>query len=446
MKIFRTLRQRILVSSIIIIAIFLALSALAVMEVYNKQLRHKVYLRLDSMMLDLVSAVDIKSSRDINVNFKRMDDRLTRANTGFYAVIEKENKILWRSPSTPEFFDYKINATDGVEINKAITSSNQNLYALIHGIFFRDITGKKTDYTFIVAEPYSVYQGEVLLFRNNLFLGLGLVTLFVLFLQYFVLKIGLIPLNKIVEEVQDIKNTKRDYLSSDYPEELQKHADLINALLEQERGNKIRYKNSLGDLAHSLKTPLAIIKNTISDLGKGENIKIISDQVLDLSKLIEYHLKRAAQANKNIFKKPIRINKEAEKVINALIKVYNKKNIYCEYDIDKNIKFYGDKDDFVEVLGNLLDNAYKWAEGTIFVNVVNSSDNSKIIIEIADDGPGIPKTLVANILERGARHDKNVAGHGIGMAIVKDIVNSYHGEIEISSSLELGGARIVVVL
>ena len=176
----------------------------------------------------------------------------------------------------------------------------------------------------------------------------------------------------------------------------------------------------------------------------------IDEQLKRMNDLVGYQLSRAASGGHKLFAAPLAIESNAEEIVRGLEKVYAAKGVLCEFEIDPAARFYGEKGDLQELLGNLLENAFKWAKSRVLLtasagaSMPNRRPGLQLVIE--DDGPGIPAEKIALVLQRGVRGDERVQGHGIGLAIVQDIVRSYRGELHVGDSEELGGARFEVKL
>ena len=254
------------------------------------------------------------------------------------------------------------------------------------------------------------------------------------------------PLRKIANEVSEIDQGQRDLLSADYPSELQGVTNNTNSLIKAERSRMERYQNTLGNLAHSLKTPLAVIQTTTES--KNANKEVILNQVKVMNDIVGYQLKRAATVGQvTLGREAVNVLNLSEDIIAALKKVYADKNISFENTMKADVLFYGDKGDLTEVLGNLLDNASKWSKSIVKLSAISLAQNEqrsglKIVIE--DDGKGVNDSQKSNIMQRGKRADENTPGHGIGLSVVKEITQSYQGELQICDSY-LGGAKFTAL-
>jgi two-component system sensor histidine kinase PhoQ len=221
--------------------------------------------------------------------------------------------------------------------------------------------------------------------------------------------------------------------------------------VDSERENLERQRNTLADLAHSLKTPLAVLRTRLDSGADGEDLREeLGNQLRRMNDLVGYQLTRAASGGHKLFAAPVAIEPHAEQIVRGLEKIYAAKGVICEFEIDPDARFHGEPGDLQELLGNLLENAFKWAHSRVLLTIRSgaTAPNRRpgLLIAVDDDGPGIRPEQVAVVLQRGVRGDERVQGHGIGLAIVQDIVRSYRGELEVVTSPELGGARFEVQL
>ncbi len=201
----------------------------------------------------------------------------------------------------------------------------------------------------------------------------------------------------------------------------------------------------------SLKTPVAVLRSRLEAAGDEAALRAEVDaQVRRMNDLVSYQLARAARSGHQLFAAPVEIEPQAEQIVVGLEKVYASKGVLCEFEIAPEARFHGETGDLQELLGNLLENAFKWAKARVLLTVaegeqvVGRRPGLRIVVE--DDGPGIADERIGYVLQRGVRGDERVQGHGIGLSIVQDIIKSYRGELRVGRSQELGGARFEVEL
>ena len=274
-------------------------------------------------------------------------------------------------------------------------------------------------------------------FRNTLWTWLFVLMVVFVFIQIIGLFWTLKPLNKLTHELEQIEKGQKKALDANYPLELHQVTQQVNTLLVTEENQRKRYRNALADLAHSLKTPLAVMHSQ-TDVSSSA-----SQQLQRIDQIIEHQLKRAQTAGQFSWHLGVQILPVVEKLIKTLAKIYQENNLSFAVEVEKKAIFKGDEADLMEILGNILDNACKAAKHNIAIKAVYT--NQKLTIEISDDGKGIDESQQAVILSRGGRADTYQAGHGIGLAIVNDLVKSYQGQLCISNSHILSGATFILM-
>jgi two-component system sensor histidine kinase PhoQ len=264
-----------------------------------------------------------------------------------------------------------------------------------------------------------------------------------------ILRWGLAPLRRVINDLQAIESGRQTQLEGAYPKELKGLTDNLNKLINNERDHLARYRNTLGNLAHSLKTPLAVLRGEVENSSENDLSKrTMSEQVNRMSQIVEYQLQRAATSGRSAITARVKTLDVVSKIINALNKVYADKNIIVDMQVDESSRFQGDEGDLMEMLGNLLDNAYKCCKNQVRISSKatgaskpGSSPDFELFVE--DDGPGMHEDQIEKLLERGVRGDLDTKGHGIGLAMVNDIIEIYSGTLSIDKS-DLGGSRIKV--
>jgi two-component system sensor histidine kinase PhoQ len=279
------------------------------------------------------------------------------------------------------------------------------------------------------------------------FLGLLLLLLGSLAL---LLRWALRPVRQVEREISEVESGARSTLSTDQPRELRGIAANMNALLVSERRRVERYRNTLGNLAHSLKTPLAVIRSTLAaETEAMRRSALINQQIDRMDAIVQHQLTRAAASGGAVVgQAAVELGPLLAELRTAMTKVYGHKDLLIEVASTGDARFAGDRGDLFELLGNLLDNACKWCRGRVRVSTsraFDASGRSRLRVTVEDDGAGVAPDDRQRILERGARADEQVDGQGLGLAMVRDIVELYDGSLEIGDSA-LGGARIEVAL
>ncbi len=257
------------------------------------------------------------------------------------------------------------------------------------------------------------------------------------------------PIESLAKEVRELEDHHREMLNPVTTRELTSLVRNLNRLLKSERERYDKYRTTLTDLTHSLKTPLAVLQSTLRSLRSArlsvdEAEPVMLEQISRISQQIGYYLHRASmRAGSGLLSRELHpVAPLLDNLTSALNKVYQRKGVSISLDISPEISFIGEKNDFMEVMGNLLDNACKYC--LEFVEVSARQDEEQLHIFVEDDGPGIPKGKRDQVFDRGQRADTLRPGQGVGLSVARDIVEQYDGRIETGDSL-LGGARMEAI-
>ena len=304
--------------------------------------------------------------------------------------------------------------------------------------------GELRPFVFSVAESLDSFNAQVAGFRGQLFGWFAAVAAIMLLAIWLVLRGLLRPLRQIETEIVEIEEGARRTLSGDFPNELTGVARNLNLLIDSERARSDRYRHTLDNLAHSLKTPLAAMRSLAGELGAADGSRV-NGQIARMDEIVRYQLRKPQQtAGDALLLTPVDIREETERLVESLGKVHREKAPTISVSIDEQASFRGDGGDFLEMAGNLIDNACKWCEARVRVGI-KPAGTGGMVLSVADDGPGVPEEAREALLQRGMRLDENTPGHGIGLAIVKDIAESYGGHLALQSA-DLGGAQFTITI
>jgi two-component system sensor histidine kinase PhoQ len=263
--------------------------------------------------------------------------------------------------------------------------------------------------------------------------------------MYLVTRWSLRPLQMIGLEVQAIEDHRQAGFEQEYPSEIAPLTENLNILLKREQYQRQRYRNAMDDLAHSLKTPLAVLTG-IGDQARldAAQIETLREQTERMNQIVSYQLQKAGNLSDVSISKPIDLVVIIEKLLSALEKVYQEKAIRVQRSLPDSMALRMDEGDCLEVVGNLLDNAFKYGRQQVFVSAAVDDDRRTLQLIIEDDGDGLEQRQIEQILNRGTRLDEATEGQGIGLAVVADIVESYNIELNFSRG-EAGGLRVSLV-
>ena len=452
-----SLQARSLAAASTVLAAFLALAFFALDNAFYSAARSALHERLQGYMYAYLAAADTSRSGALIPPEVGPDPRFDRPTaSGLYAAILGDrfagSKLQqWRSPSAIDRelpFDEPLPRGES-RFSGPLPSTVGELYVLAQGVDW--LTEGKTELhlTIYVAEDSGALDQQVVAFRRTLLFWLGVLGTALLLLLLLVQRWSLAPLRRVAIDLAEVERGGQERLGSAYPRELSGLTTSIDNFIEGERERLKRYRNTLSDLAHSLKTPLAVMRSQLENDGDGRTLRwTVLEQVGRMDEIVAYQLSRAATSGHQTFATPLPIDACAEEIVRSLEKVYAAKGVLCEFELDAAARFHGDQGDLMELLGNLLENAFKWARRRVVLSAapVAGGQRPGLALHIEDDGPGIPTDQVEHLLQRGVRGDERVQGHGIGLSIVQDIVRAYRGELQVDRSPLLGGARFTVTL
>lgn len=295
--------------------------------------------------------------------------------------------------------------------------------------------------TFQAARTRAALDAEIARFTRLLAIALGTLALGLVIAVWLQVGYGLQPLRRLAEQLRAVRTGREERLHGDHPLEVQPLVAELDAVLAHNRRLVERARSSAADLAHALKTPLSVMNAELHAPGTDWRA-VLARELGRTRALIDRHLGRAATAGGGRARRT-EVAPIAGDLLAAMRRVHAERGIVFDADVSAGAAFAGEREDLEEMLGNLLDNAGKWARGR--VRLAAASDGAVLRIDIDDDGPGLPAELRAGAAERGRRFDEMTPGSGLGLAIVGDIVDSYEGRIELGES-PLGGLRVTLSL
>jgi two-component system sensor histidine kinase PhoQ len=408
-----SLHSRLLLAASLVLAGFLGATGLALDKAFRVSAEAAMQDRLQSHVYALLAAADEDTAGRMIPATELPEPRFSNPDSGLYAVISRhDGEPLWLSGSlTGRDLDLKEQQQPGERRFNRLARSGMQLYTLAFGVAWEDYAGTESLYTFTVAEDTTVFQAEIDSFRSTLWRWLGGMALVLLLAQGFILRWGLRPLRTVTDDLQQI------------------HSKAV----------QVRYRNSLDDLAHSLKTPLAILQSG----DPKDSQELVREQVERMDEIISHQLQRAAVSGRNTLAKPVPVGRVVERLVRSLDKVYREKQVTVDLQLDPSATFTGDEADLTEILGNLLENAYKYCNHAVRVSVSRDQHAEGVEISIEDDGPGIAAEQVDTLLQRGKRMDESIPGQGLGLSMANEIITVYGGQLVFAAS-PLGGTLLRV--
>lgn len=435
-----SLRARLLMVSVAVLLGFVVLTGAALDRAFRQSADAAQAQRLEALLYLLMGAVEVGPAGQLLVPEILPEARLAVPSSGLYAAVTNLDRgQRWQSASTLGV-DVPLDArlAPGERRSEIRQGGDGKAYRVVSQDVRWAIGSSQPLLAFSVAAPLAARDVEVGAYRRSLWSALAVMAALLLLALVLVQHWGLRPLRQMAKRLAAMEAGEARELIGRYPVELAPVVDNLNRLLARERTQLERYRAALGDLAHSLKTPLAVLRGARAD---DRMEAVVEEQVGRMDQIVQYQLQRASTAGASQSAPPLSLAPLAARLLATMAKVHAGRQLRLENGIDGALQARLDEGDAMELLGNLLDNACKWANTWVRVDAGRYEGGLRLVVE--DDGPGIDEP--ERLLARGQRGDEAVPGHGIGLAIVRDIALAYRGDVRIERGAA-GGARLVVWL
>jgi two-component system sensor histidine kinase PhoQ len=442
-----SLKVRLLLSTLVMTVVMLPIIGFTLTQAFEQQLNLAMKNELNAYSYSIFTVAEVEN-KELLMPELLLENQFNISKSGLYALISPlpadkqltDNHIepLWQSMSLITLS--LPSSLPSPNVGQTLLSKI-NLEGTIHVLYsfsasFSD-NGQAFDITLHLIKDQQTFLIALNDFKHKLWTWLLALMVVFIVVQIVWLLWTLKPLTVLSKELEHIEKGQKKTLDAQYPIELKQVTQQLNSLLVTEENQRKRYRNALSDLAHSLKNPLAVIQSQ-TDISASS-----SEQLQLINQIVEHQLKRAQSAGQSSWHIGVQVYQVVDKLISTLAKIYRDKDLSFAVNVEPNAIFKGDEADLMEILGNVLDNACKAAKQQVSINIVTC--DKKLTIEIADDGEGIKASQRDVILSRGGRADTYQAGHGIGLAIVNDLVKSYQGQLAINNSKTLSGASFMLV-
>lgn|GEM_PF-97440 len=488
----KSISARLLTGTAIVLAIFVLLTGLSVSYSVKQRAETALFDRLQGLVYGILGATEIEDEQRPVVNDLALpDQRLNQASSGLSAEVIGNGGIqLWESQSTSNPLPAVAYSPIGEWIFDSVNQpKNKNVHRMQMATVWELDSGEEISFIVHVVADADVLAGQLRRFDRTLWASLLASAVGLLLLQLLILNRSLQPLRHIGSELDEIEQGTRERLNEDVPTELKPLASSINLLLVSEKNRHEQYRHLLTDLAHSLKTPLSVLKNlgasrqnsqerhSLQDAHDSENMtrfkrpelsqsptdeqilnqldeqspsdehankwtstsQVINEQTDQMQNTVDRYLQRAAMRTPQYLSKPISPTPVINKLCASLSKIYHDPAPTFEIEIDELFQVRLADIDLYEVLGNVLDNACKYGARNIRI----TTDTSSRQITIDDDGPGFPSEYGRTLTDRGVRADTAIEGQGVGLAATMQLMHSYGGDLKLDSSPS-SGARVIL--
>ncbi len=462
------MQTRLAITTTLVLTVFLTFTGLVLDRSFTASMLTGAE---EQMRLVIYSLMGSAETEDGRIVFRQLPEpRLLQPESGLYAAVsEPGSDFRWRSPSAltsaVEFAERR------VPFGEFVFDRDDALgrFSLAYAVVWED--ADETTLVFEVAADQAPFLAAIRSFRQSLYLGLAVVTLLMVGVQIVAIRWGLKPLRIMAEEVGELEEGRREALSGAYPKELQGLADNLGRFVAHEQRSRARYRNALDDLAHSLKTPLAVLRNALmSPAGQlpqeegsepkrpevqsapetagqaaaahGDDPALMAEQLDRMEKAVNRQLSRATVSGPVVVAKPVDLGSVLRRLGRALETANQDRTISLELNLPANSTVRGDERDFMDLFGNVMENAFKYTQSRVSVTAVAGPP---AVVRIEDDGPGIDPAVREQVVDRGIRADRAQPGQGIGLAVVAELTALYNGTLTIGSS-RYGGARVEITL
>ncbi len=445
-----SLKLRLWIAGGYLIVITLAIAGLGIVLLFEWQLERQVVDDMEVHINQIVAGLEQDDEGNLQLRQQPTDPRFFQPYTGLYwQIADVRDDVLLRSRSLwTDDIKLPENSQPGLIVHKSLTAGPRNHQLLVLEGLIRLPDGfQQKNVRIAIGFDRGWIEARLSIFVSEMLKYLGILALVLIVGGYLQVAFGLKPVMRIRDEIAKIRSGGRERLSDTYPEELQPLANELNDLLDAQDRTLDRARARAGDLAHGFKTQLAVLSSEIrhlkeaGDLDAAERIESVADT---MQRQVEREVTRA-RANALALSRNLRTNitPVVEKLCQTLSRTPRGETIPVKLEAPEILTVAMDQQDILEVLGNILENAIKFADST--VTVIAKRDEAEIILTVSDDGPGIPVERREDVLQRGVRLDMRKPGSGLGLDIVSELVTAYNGNVRLDES-DKGGLMVRLAL
>lgn len=421
----RSLRFRLILAASVLTAAAIVLAGLLIAGLLRQFVERQYDSAMAATMISVMAASEVTETGALAVSQVPVDPRFDQPLSGWYWQISDPQRVLLRSRS---LWDGDLGAGAAEPTGATVTDSVEAGDGQTLRVMRRDFTtpGGTEPFRVSVAMPANEVAEELEAVLQPLALSLVALILAIGAAIAIQVTVGLKPLALMRERVAEIRRGERLSLPEDGPREIAPLATEVNALIEQNRAIMERARTHVGNLAHALKTPLSVLANEAARTGD----PTVTETVATMDRLIRHHLRRARAAAGQAAHARADIGETVGDLMAAMRGIHGERMLEMTARVQPGTVFGGERQDADEMLGNLIDNACKWAASTVAVRA--RPDGRWIVVEVEDDGPGMAEAETGVALQRGARLDEGKPGSGLGLAIVVDLAALYGGTLSLS--------------
>jgi len=451
-----SLSFRLTASAAAVSIVLLVVAGLLLINLFSSAVERNFDARLQAVLDGLLANVEVAENQQLNIQGQIADTRFRLPLSGWYWQVTPVEEKSQAGLASPSLLEARLKPAPGDLAERDasdiarffLTDSNNNRLRVIEQRF--TLFGGEQHYSFIVAGNFDELREEIAAFTGTLIIVLGLLGAGLLAALMVQVRYGLKPLRLLRRELSEIRRGNSEQLAGEFPVEIKPVADELNLLIHSNTEIIERARTQVGNLAHALKTPLSVLANE-ARLSKGKLSSKVDEQTEIMRTQVELYLDRARRAARaRSIGAATKVREACDGLARTLMRINMDRGLQIEVNCPEELKFRGEKQDFEEMLGNLMENASKWADREIVVTGAlleesNGDDRKWVVISVSDDGPGLPEETRHEALIRGRRLDETKPGTGLGLSIVSETAAMYDGTIELGHS-ELGGLLVTLKL
>jgi signal transduction histidine kinase len=431
-----SLAFRLVASAAIWCALLLSVGGYALSRLFTDTVERNFDARLRVLLEGVVAGSDLTEDGKLVLRPQLGEPRFEQPLSGWYWQIDGPDGPLRRSASLWDEALPAVPVSSGQGVTLGLVGPHgEPLKVLSRAI---SLPGRDQPFVYMVAGDSREINAETERFNRLLVLGLGTLLLGVAAAVLIQVRFGLEPLRRIRRGLAEIRIGQARRLAGDYPEELRPLANELNALLDHNEAVVERARTHVGNLAHGLKTPIAVLTNEASR-SRGSLAALTLRQTALMRQQVDHHLSRArAMATASVIGSRCDVAPVLSDLQRTLARIYATRELAIEVACPPETAFRGARQDLEEMLGNLLDNACKWARTRVVASAEAVDERLMVVVE--DDGPGLPPERRSEVIQRGRRLDERVPGSGLGLSIVVDVAELYGGALSLHEAAS-GGLR-----
>lgn len=437
-----SLKRRLSIGLTFFLTVLLILQWALVTLVINRMTESQLTERMEGEIELLLGNLEISLIDDmLSLEQHSLSNLYQRPFSGRYYVICTVDHCLQSRSLWDERLDIELLSSGQKQVLYLAGPAKDQLFTVVRGFYKR---GKNI--TIAAAEDIKPLRDDMKQFHLSFSSMSASGLLLLLLVQWLIVGQALKPLNKIRQQLSRLGRGEAQKIDAVGPEEIQPVIEEINRLLKTMTRKTHRSRVALGNLAHALKTRMTVLSQLTeqNSVQQQPQLKTALTKVnVDVTQIIERELKRARLVGGPLPGQRVDLQQEIAELSRTLQLIYRDKDPLIDWQIAADTHFIGDREDLLELLGNLLDNACKWCRKRIEIRIY---EDQGCCIEVQDDGPGCQTDQLQSLTRRGFRADESTPGSGLGLAIVFDIVDSYEGTLEFNHSTELGGLCVTVCL